>query len=903
MAFRLPFGRDRNRAEAHDEVTLHIEGRIEELVAAGWERPAAEAEARRRFGDPARVEAEVHAIDVETHRRVAFHEWLDSFARDIRLAARSLARRPTYSVAVILTLALGMGATASIYTILKRVVLNPLPFPDPDRLVRLRNPMPHIGKNTEWDASWAQFFQYQQSPAFEKFALYSRSAANIGTDAEPWRARTASTTVGIFDIIGARAARGRLPVASDDVPGAPAIAVISWNTWKTRFGGDEQIVGRLLRVNETPVEVVGVLAEGIDLPPDRGVVFGARTDIWLLRRLNPAGPFYNNHAYALIGRLKPGTSLAQAQVSIDRLTEQLPAAFPTAYGSVRIGLERFHTAAYPLQPWILGDAGRNLWIAFAAVSLVLVIAGANVANLFLTRLETQRHELAVRAALGAARSDIAVEAFAEGLVLAGTGGALGALLTVATFKWMAVLAPADVPRLDTVSFGWDAALFVTVTALGIAAAFALVAMAHHRQHFTALGEGGRSGTLGARRQRVRGALVATQVALALMLTVGAGLLLRSFGEMRKIDSGVNPRGVLAVEWYLPFQRYDSLHRVWNFDRAALERIRALPGVAAAGAAVNVPLYDGFGCTVQGFEEKAVYDRLRESKLSTCAGQGVATPGFFEAVGTRLVAGRTFVDADNDDPTRGAVIVTKAFAERFWPGESPIGKGTGPNGSNDPPFYHVVGVVDDFRSTALDGPPVLGIYYPIRPITGRSWSANDMRLLVRAKEGVDPMSLFDDVRRAVHEVDPKIPVANAEPMEAALDRSMARVSFTMLLLAVSGIVALVLAAVGIYGVISYLVVRRTNEIGVRIALGAQTSQVESMVVGGALRMAGAGLVVGLAGALLASRVLGGLLYGVTALDPLAYAAAIGVLAAVAAVAGWIPARRAARVSPVEALRRG
>jgi predicted permease len=392
-----------------------------------------------------------------------------------------------------------------------------------------------------------------------------------------------------------------------------------------------------------------------------------------------------------------------------------------------------------------------------------------------------------------------------------------------------------------------------------------------------------------------------QVALALMLVVGSGLLLQSFRLLRAVDPGIDPQGVLALDWYLPYQRYDSLSKVWRFHDQVFQKVRAIPGVLAAGASQELPLLSGFGCTVQGFEEPVVYDRVKEMGLTTCAGQAPTTPGYFEALGIPLLAGRYFTDSDNLFPERGAVIVTKAFAERFWPGENPVGKGVNPNGRTKAPFYHVVGVVGDVRGTAVDEPPAMGIFYPIVAMPGGGrWYPSSFHVVIKTSRE-DPVSLLPAIRSAMNQVDPTIAIANAESMRTIVNRSMGRLSFTLLLLGIAGGVALALAAIGLYGLISWVVARRTNEIGVRIALGAQTRQVELLVVGRAMKLAAAGLAIGLLGAAASSRVLGGLLYGVAPWDPVSYLGAVVVLGTVAVVAGWIPARRAARVDPVVALR--
>ena len=850
----------------------------------------------------ARVEDEIARIDAQTNRRIAMRERVHAAVRDLALALRAIVRRPTYAVTVIATLGLGMGAATTMYALLQRTVIDPLPYPGADRMVRFMNHVPAVGKTTMWEGGYAQYFFYAKAPAVEAIGVYDRDAVNITNGGDPWRARIATVSASVFDLIGARAVRGRMIGAQDDVPRAPQVAMLSHEAWTTRFGGDDAVVGTVIRVNDEPVEVVGVLAPGVALPPERGADFGLGTDVWVAYRLNPAGPFYNNHTHPLIGRLRPGASLAQAQAQVDQLLDALPDNFPQAYRKGGVGRAKFWTEVIPLKDWALGDAARNIWIAFAAVILVLLIACANVGNLFLVRLETQRQEFAVRSALGAGTGDIALAAFAEAILLAAAGGAVAVLVGIAGMRALTALAPSGIPRLEELTFGWEATAFLAVVAVGVAGTFAAVAAAHVRRTHIILGDGGRSATAGVDRQRARATLVALQVALALTLVVSAGLLLESFAKLRAVDAGVDTRGVMTVEWFLPYARYDSAWKVWQFDKEALARIRALPNVASAGASNIAPLYDGFGCTVQGFEDQAVYGRLEAAHQSTCAGQGNATPGFLATIGVPMVAGRDFVEDDFDDPSRGAVIVTKAFADRFWPGENAIGKGVNPNGYGKPPFYHVVGVARDFKGMSLEGQPAIGVFYPTRELFGRFWNAGYTRLFVRAKNG-DPMALVRDVQRVVHELDPSIPVANAEPMEAARSRAMSHISFTTLLLGVAGIVALFLATVGLYGAISYLVVRRTNEIGVRIALGAPLGQVQRLVVANAMRMATAGVVLGLVGSVAVAQALRGLLFGVAPWNPLPFAGAVVVLLATSAVAAWVPARRAARVDPVAALRGG
>ena len=400
---------------------------------------------------------------------------------------------------------------------------------------------------------------------------------------------------------------------------------------------------------------------------------------------------------------------------------------------------------------------------------------------------------------------------------------------------------------------------------------------------------------------MRSSLVVAQVSLALVLVVSAGLLIESMRRLRAVDLGIQPRGVVTAQLYLPAPRYDSIPKMWRFYSAALDRMRALPGVEAAGLTSDVPLEGGYGCTVQGFEDSAVRQQIREAGVTLCAGQEPTSPGYFEAMGIPVIRGRRLEQADLDHPERGSVVVSKAFAERFWPGEDPIGKGVGPNGITNQQFYRVVGVVGDVYAGSAAGSHGLAIYYPVLRIPRTpGWWPNPLSLVVKTRFD-DPTTIVPALQSAIREVDASIPLARVETMDAIVDRSMAQLSFAMVLLAIAGCTALLLAAVGLYGVISYVVTRRTGEIGVRMALGAEPSHVARLVVGGSVKLALVGVGFGVVAALGFTRVLRGLLYDVQPTQPLAYLIAALVLCAVAALAAYLPARRAARVDPMIALR--
>lgn len=826
--------------------------------------------------------------------------------QDLRYALRSLAKNPGFTAVAVLTLALGIGASTTVYTALERVVLDPLPYPDAGRLVQLKSAVPGVAAGTEWDVSeGAWWFFGREARTIDGLGAYRRSGANVlGPDGPEW-ARTAEVTAHTLPLLGARAIFGRLFEEADDDPGGPAVAVVSHRFWKNRLGGDARVIGTTIGMYEQPFEVIGVMAAGIDLPPVGGAPAAMLdTDVWLPLRLNPAGPFWNSHVqFRTVARLKRGVTVDEAQAEFTRLTTRLPEAVPTAYSGGWMQRSGFATRVYPLKAYVVGDVSRTLWILFGAIGVVLLIVYANVANLFLVRAEVRRREVAIRTALGAGNGAIVRHFVAESFVLAAAGGVLATVMALWGMDALTHLAPDGVPRLQALRPDGSVLLFALALVLLATVSLATVPALRAIRAVRAgeLAQGDRGLTVGRDSQRVRSGLVVAQVSLALALVVGAGLLIESLQRLRAVDLGIQPRGVLTARVVLPYPRYDSIPKMWRFYSAALERVRALPGVVSAGLTSDLPLGGGFGCTVQGFEDPAVRQRLAAAGLTLCAGQEPTSPGYFDAMGIPVIHGRGLTQEDLDHPERGSVVVSKAFAERFWPGEDPIGKGVGPNGLTNQQFYRVVGVVGDVYAESAAGAHGLAIYYPVLRIPGTAgWSANSMILVVKTRFE-DPVSILPTVQSAIREVDPSIPLAMVETMETIVERSMAQLSFAMVLLTIAGSAALLLAAVGLYGVISYVVTRRTGEIGVRIALGAQASHVTRLVVGGSVRLALMGITIGIIVALGFSRVLRGLLYGVEPTQPLAYLSAAMVLGTVAALAAYLPARRAARVDPMIALR--
>ncbi len=825
---------------------------------------------------------------------------------DVLLAFRGYRRNPGFTSVTVFTLALGIGGSAAIFTILDRVVLDPLPYPESSRLVDLANQVPGIGPDAVWGMSTAQqVFLTERSRTLDAVGLYRGLGANIETPDGPQRASGWRVTASLMSVLGARAHLGRVITAADDMPGGPPVVVLSHGFWTRQFGADRDVIGKVVRIGAQPYEVIGVLAPGFKTP---GTGSGGSTDIWMPLRIDVEGRFSNNHVYQMVGRLAEGVDIAAAEAEIEGLTPQLTEDFPTAYTTAFLDGSGFRTQLVPLKESVVGDMARNLWVVFGAVGLVLLIACGNVANLFLVRMEGRRVELAVRSALGAGRGALARLLVSEGLVLSVVGGVLGLSLARVGLPALMKLSPGAIPRVDSVTLGWGTVAFVACLSGFIGLALGLYPLLRLGQgnHSTLASGGSRTNTQGRAGQRTRSMLIVGQVALALTLVIGASLLVQSLSRYRSIDPGMEIDGVLTTRLYLTRADYPGENEIWAAYRDILANVRRIPGVVAVGMSEELPVEGGFGCTVQGFENPAVYEQLELAGQTTCAGQERTTAGYFAATGIPVLTGREFTDADSDNPTRGAVVVSKAFADRFWPGEDPIGQGVAPSGRREGPFYHVVGVVGDTPARSLDGDPAFAVHYPIKAHPeGREsiqgwWRPTSMNLVVKVASG-DALAIFPQVRAAIAGVDQSIPLTRVASMETIVADSAARITFTSVLLATAAGIALLLAAVGIYGVVSYVISRSTREIGMRMAVGARPGQIMQHYMKRSVTLVVLGTVIGTGIALVLTRVMEGILYEVEATDPLSFIAAAGLLGGVALLATLIPAGKAARIEPVEALR--
>jgi putative ABC transport system permease protein len=902
--FRLPANQRRVHDEVSDELWFHIQERVEELMDKGLSREQAEAEVRKRFGDVTRVAYDLERIDERAVRERGRAERLSAFGREVRHAARMLLRTPAFSVIALITLALGIGATTAIFTVLDAVVLRPLPYPESDRLVSVMHPVSGAGVEAgKWGTSVAGYFYFRrENRTLSDLGVYQTGRVSVAGDGEAERVRAAYVTSSLLTTLRARPAVGRLITPEDDRPGVARVVVLGYDFWARRYGSDPGVVSRMIEVEGRPMQVVGVAAGGLNLPrpgafASNADLAGFGVDLWFPLRLDPDARAINEHTYTGVGRLKPGVTPEAAERDLAQLTARLPELFPNAYSPSFMREYNFGMSVIPLRDEVLGNnVARALWILFGAVGLVLLIACANVSNLFLVRMEARRHEAAIRAALGAGRGQIATHYLAESLLLALVAGALGLALAQAATRALLAVAPTNIPRLSEVHLGWTAGGFAALISLVAGVAFGLFPLL--RGVDTRPLREGSHGLTPSRPQRVvRNGLVISQVALALVLLAAAGLMVRSFARLRDVRPGLDPRGVLVFEVAAPVARYRTYDDVTAFQRQLHARLGALPGVQSVGATTHLPLQGFTGCAVVFVEGRWP---LRPGEVPPCVSTPRVTPGFFRTLGIQ-VRGRA-PDWSDIDAGTGAVVVTRALAERLWPGEDAIGKGINSNGGTVSNYYRVVGVVDELRAGGLEKPPTEAVFYPVRALP-KTWLWEPARIMTVAVRTnlTRPAALTRAIRRAVTDLEPRVALANVRTMEEVVERSMARASFLMLLLGTAAGMALVLSAVGIYGVISYIVGQRRAEIGIRMALGARVSQVGRLVVLQSLRLAVIGVALGLIGALAGTRALRALLFEVSPTDPVVLVIVSAVLVFLAALASYAPARRAARVDPVEALR--
>ncbi len=879
-------GRRRQDAEMKEEMAFHLDMEVRRNVANGMSELDARRRAHRDFGG-----IERHKDDMRDERGAG--RFFDAWS-DVRFALRSLRQRPGLTTAATLTLALGIGATSAVFGVVKHVLLTPLPYAQPDRVVAVWSAW------KGFDQTWLSYDEWEgwkaRVPAFADIGLYTDGASTIDGDA-PERVRSMNVHASVFSILGAPPERGRGFTADEDRPGGPNVAILSHELWERRFGADPSIVGRRIQISGTATTVVGVLPAGFQMPLDYAT--GERTEVYMPLGLDAQtagavpGPAFpkggSSHGFYAVARLAPNATAAAANTQLRTLVAELE-----QFGYM--ANVNFHAFVVPIEEQITGRVRPVLLVVFGAVVLVLVIACANVAGLLLVRGEARRRELAVRVALGAGTKRLARLLITESAILATFGGAMGIALATITVRLLRANAPAGLPRLTEVSVDWSVLAFALVVAALTALATGVLPLAHatHLAPAGELREGGRGATSGRARLRWRQLLVAVEIALAVVLVAGAGLMIRTVRNLLTIDPGFRADGVLTMRVSTPSLWYPDSMRVIAFWDDVQRRIAALPGVKHVGAVRLLPLATEMG------DWGLVIDGYTPPPNRGAPGDWqVVTPGYFETLGLALREGRA-LNAGDDIRAPLAMVVNRAFEEQYYAGRRALGGRLRIGGSDTTRWYRIVGVVDDVHHNALVGTVKPQFYATLAQFALAPGSTRRSMSLVVRTDG-DPKALISAVRSTVRAVDSRLAVSEVRTMRDIVDAAIGGQRFAMETLGVFGLVALLLSAIGIFGIVSQVVASRFHELGIRAALGATPNDLMAIGLRSGLRQATSGLVAGIVAALLLTRVLHSLLHGVTATDPMTFAAVVVVTGVVAVVASVVPARRAARIDPNAALR--
>ena len=887
--------------EIVEELSQHLDDRWRELIAGG----ASPEEATQRtladfkgIGVLAKHMAplrQAHSPPSITPGALTGHV-LAGLSQDLRCAARMLRKQPGFAVVAVLTLALGIGANTAIFSVVYGVLLKPLPFHEPERLVGVWHRAPGLNI-ARLEQGPATYFTYRESgQVFEDIGLWDNEEVSITEGGEPERVQALWVTQGLLPILRVQPLLGRFFTKEDDAPGSPRRAILTHGYWERRFGGAPDVIGRSLNVDGKPCEVIGVL------PPSFKFL---RTDpaVLLPFQLNRAETRFGDFSYPGVARLKPGVTLDQANADVARM---IPLAFDRFAMWPGLTRKMFEEAGLgpnvrPLSQDVIGDVGRVLWILVGTVGIVLLIACANVANLFLVRAEARQQELAVRVALGASRSRLARELLAESVGLALVGGALGLLLAWAGIGLLARLAPAGLPRIDEISIDPVVLVFTLAISVLTGLLFGLIpVMRFGTPNVAALKEGGRSASDAPGRHRARNALVVSEIALALVLLIVSGLMIRTFIALRQVDPGfVRPTEVQTFRVSIPGALIkDPQQTVLAFEQIT-QRLEQVPGVVSVGLSSSVTM-DGNHASVPIFVEdfpEAGREMPPIRRIKRVA------PDYFETMGNPVLAGRAITWADNHQ-ARPVVVISENLAREYWknPADA-VGKRIRQFQLN--PWREIIGVVGNERDDGVDQAATAIVYWPMLI---KEWSnipiylSRTMAYVVRSNRTGSP-GFLRELQQAVWSVNPNLPLASVRTLNEIQADSMAQTSFALVMLAIAAAVALLLGIVGIYGVIAYIATQRTREIGIRMALGAQAGDVRRLFLRHGLLLTAAGIGLGIGVALALTRVMSALLFGVNPMDPVTYATVAAGLATVALLATYLPARRASRTDPIIALRSG
>jgi predicted permease len=898
LRWRSLFRRREVEQELDEELRNHLERKTEEYIAKGLSPEEARYAALRAMEG-----LEQRKEECRDARRVST---IENLFRDLRYGLRMLAKTPSFTAVAILTLALGIGANTAIFTVVNTVLLHPLPYPESDRIVQvmLFSPGWAAGKTAN-TASVPEFVVWQeQKQVFQEIAAYTypASAVNLTGGDSPEQVKALRVSAGYFQLFGAPIKIGRTFSAQEDQPGGPRLVVIGNGLWHRRFGGDREIVGKAVLLAGEPHIIIGILGPGFASDPS--------AEIWLPLQADPNSTF-NGHYLRVAARLKPGITLEMAKAQLSVANEQFRRKFPTSFRETN---RSQNFIAEPLRDAVIGDVRPALLVLLGAVSFVLLIACANVANLLLARANVRRREMAIRAALGAGRGRIVSQLFSESVLLSLFGGALGLPAGYIGMRALVAINPGDIPRIgpqgSALTLDWQVLAFTLVVSILTGILFGILPAFHGSQaDFGAtLNESNTRSGSSPRQNRVRSFIVVGEMALALILLAGASLLIRTFHALRTVDPGFDIRNVLTMEMSLAGTHFQTTSAVVQLIRDAERRVEALPGVIALAATYSLPLENPFGGP---FTVESHPDDLYG------ADDCYVSHRYFEVLGIPLIRGRMLTDRD-DERAAPVALINRAMAEGsnekfqwpsplFWRNGDPLGEritlGKGRGAPFEDRTRQIIGVVGGARDTGLSHRPQPLVYLPImqtsNAMTGVLNRSRSLTWAIRTR--TEPLSLSSDIQRALRTASGGLPLAHIRPMRQVIVDSTARNRFDMILLSIFASVALLLAAIGVYGLMAYAVQHRTHEIGVRIALGACPRDVLGMVVLEGMRLALVGIVLGIAGALALTPLMSSLLFGVEASNPFVLTSVAVLLATVALSATYIPAHRATAIDPVSALR--
>jgi putative ABC transport system permease protein len=871
-------------AEIVEELSQHLEDRYEQSLQGGATEEEAHEAVLREL-----AESDLLAQGLKRVEHRSEHEplvvgaertnLLGDLWQDLRYGLRMLVKNPGFTTVAVIALALGIGANSAIFSVVNTVLLRPLPYKNPDALVMLWDDQTHLGfpKDTPSPANFLDW--REQNTVFEGMAAMAERSFNLTGAGEPERLDGQRVSANLFSLLGVEPQLGRAFTAEEDKPGS-RVVILSHRMWQRRFGGDATIIGRALNLNGEAYTVVGVMPRGFQFPTPQ-------IQLWVPIAF-PADEAAQrgSHYLEVIARLKPGVTLQQARAQMSTIASRLEKQYPEQ--NTRIGI-----VLTPLHEQVVGNIKPALLILLGAVGFVLLIACANVANLLLARAAARQKEISLRLALGASRARLTRQFLTESVLLAGIGGGVGLLFSIAGIRILKKFIPDTISQVQAINIDSKVLLFTLLASVATGLIFGL-APATQASNFNlneTLKESGRDSGASVRGNRIRALLVMGEVAVSFVLLIGAGLLINSFLHLRTLDPGFRTDHLLTSKIELSELKYPDKERRVPFYNELLRRVSALPGVESAAVAGNLPFTYNGDSTFIAIEGRA--DPPPDQRLDVV--YRAIGPGYFSTMGIKMVQGRDFNEQDKSDSVQ-AVVISEKTARHYWPGENPIGKRLKPGSTtSEIPWREVIGVVKDTRQNDFVAPPKMQMYFVHSQINSFVPNA----LVVRTS--IDPLSLATSVRNAVWSIDKDQPVSNIRSMDEIISEAVARQRFSMLLLGVFAGLALVLAAVGIYGVMSYSIAQRTHEIGIRMALGAQRSDVLKLMVGQGLRLVVVGVVIGLAAAFILTRLMTSLLFGISATDPTTFITISLVLMSVALLASYIPARRAMKVDPMFALR--